>query len=280
MYSKYAVIQKIDINGKIKVFQIEKDYLNWTFEYRRKSVLSDNKDIFPIIIEDTCNIKERKPGAETGILKYQNGDIRFKDDYNVPGGFVICILGPIGYVPTMIKFKEKTPIPIGISNPYLQQNPGFLQLYSNKFIKQFAIVMLTTQNSFFSVEIIFSEKLGEYPTNKAIEYSDTFEASISLVDGEKTYITMEDIKNYCKGYERIHNIDEMLSSINEIIDILKCSLATIQRDSRLKTAKNKFETIFQKTLSMGSNIVTIADSISNQGFAYNMLKTLFRYFGQ
>lgn len=279
MYSKYAVIQKIDINGKVKIYQIEKDYLNWTFEYRRKIVLSDNKDIFPITIEDACNIKEKKPGAETSILKYQNGDIKFNDDYNVPGGFVICILGPIGYVPTMIKFREKAPIPIGISNPYIHQNPGFLQFYSNKFIKQFGIVMLTTQNSFFGVEIMFSQKLGEYPSNKAIEYSDTLEASINLIDGKKEYITLSDIKNYCSGYENIQNIDSLLNSINELINILKNPLKDKQSGNKLIIVKEKIGSIIQGTLGMGSNIVTIADSVNNHGFAYNILKTIFNYFG-
>lgn len=278
MYSRYAVIQKIDLEGKVKVFQAEKENMNWTFEYRRKAISSDNKDIFPFVIEDFVKLKERKPGAETCVYKTSDNDIRFCDDYCVPAGFVICILSPIGYVPSMIKFKEKTAIPLGLQNCSML-NPGYIQIYSNKSINQSGIVMFTTQNSFFSIGIDFSRRLDKYPSNTCAGYADTFEASVNLVDGEKTYLTLNDIQNICKGYESIHNIDEFLNAINEIVDVLKSS-SIKEKESRLKSAKEKIESIMQGTLGVGGSIVTIADSVNNQGFAYNMLKTLFGFFSQ
>lgn len=276
MYTNYAVIQKIDTDATLKIFQAEKENLNWTFEHRRKASSTEYKEIFPFVIDKSVNLIERRPGAETSIYKLKNNDIRFQDDYCVPSGFVICILGPEGYLPSMIKFREKTAIPLGSLN-YHMINPGYIQLYSNRITRQSGIILMTTQNSFFSIGIDFSLKLNEYPSNINIGYSDTFEASINLVDGKKTYITQSDIQTICKGYENIQNIDGLVDAINEIIDLMKKDSMRMDK-KKFKSAKDKIESIIQGALGAGSGIITIVDSVSNKGFAYNIIKTIFNYF--
>lgn len=276
MYTNYAVIQKIDTDANLKVFQAEKENLNWTFEHRRKASSSEYKETFPFVIDKSVNLIERRPGAETSIYKLKNSDIRFQDDYCVPSGFVICILGPKGYLPSMIKFREKTAIPLGLPN-YHMINPGYIQLYSNRFTKQSGIILMTTQNTFFSIEIDFSLKLNEYPSNINIGYSDTFEASINLVDGKRTYITQSDIQTVCKGYENIHNMDDLVDAINEIIDLMKKDSMRMD-EKKFKSAKDRIGSIIQDAIGSGSSIVTIIDSVSNKGFAYNIIKTIFNYF--
>ena len=125
MYTKFAVVQKIKATGEVLVHFAEKDYMNWTFEHRRRPTREENIDIFPFVITGPVRIDTRPPGAETRCHRGRDDVIHFSDDYGVPEGFVICIVGPEGYVPSLVKFREKTAIPI-YQNGFSNGSPGFV----------------------------------------------------------------------------------------------------------------------------------------------------------
>jgi len=45
MFTKYAVIQKIEDNGNVIVYTAEKEHMNWTFEHRRGPNPEENENI-------------------------------------------------------------------------------------------------------------------------------------------------------------------------------------------------------------------------------------------
>ncbi len=275
MYTRYSVIQKISKDSRVEVYTAERENLNWTFEHRRKPSNKENKDIFPFVITNCLEISCRNPGAETKCYRTTNDLIHFSDDYGVPEGFVICILSPQNYVPTMIKFKEKTNIPI-YQHSYINENPGYVQIYSNRITKQSGIVLMTTHNTNFGFKADFKPCNTEFPSNLQLGASDTFEASIKLSSSSVEYLTQEDIQNY------LHDIhqdiaEELLISINELVNLIKHDSDNSQKYS---TIKDKIGTIVKGIVAGGSGIVTITDSVLNHGFAYNFLQTIFSYFSK
>lgn len=275
MYTKYAVIQKIDITGKVIVYTAEKDALNWTFEHRRNVTTNDNQEIFPFVIDKNIVINKRNPGAETVSYKTQNGIVKFSDDYGVPEGFVICIIGPTNYLPSMVKFKEKTNIPIA-RNQYSIENPGYVQIYSNRITKQSAVILMTTNNCFFSFSVDFSSCSGDFPSNLRVNAADTLEASIKLQNEELDYITQQDIANICPNVSSDKQI-ELVNSVNELINLYKSNNTD---EGKFISVKNKLSSILVNTFSVGSGFITIADSVINHGMAYNLLQTLLSYFSK
>lgn len=273
MFTKYAVVQKINLNGKVLVYFAERDHLNWTFEYRRKPTREENADIFPFVIKNAPNIDERQPGAETHCFRGQDEIIHFSDDYGVPEGFVICILGPEGYVPTLIKFREKTAIPI-YQNGYANGSPGYVQLKSNKTTRQAALILMTTSSCLFGASVEFSPCLTEFPSNINVSAADTFEASIMLHSDNAEYLTQSDIQQYCLNVPSDYQV-ELLDSLNELIDIMKYSSSD---SNNILTIKGKISSIVCNLVGLGSGVVTIADSVSNHGFAYSFLRMIFSYF--
>lgn len=108
MYHEYVLVQKIQENARLKVYLAHQDCINWTYETSRMPNIKTDTPFFPLIIEDkTIQINEKSIGKETSCYKTGQKRICFSDDYSVPGGFLICITGPIGYIPTVVKFKKK-----------------------------------------------------------------------------------------------------------------------------------------------------------------------------
>lgn len=275
MYTKYAVIQKIDNSGKVIVYTAEHESLNWTFEYRRNLSTLDNKDIFPFVITNDVRINSRHPGAETICYKNTNEIIKFSDDYGVPAGFVICIIGPINYLPSMLKFKEKTNIPIN-RNQYSVENPGYIQIYSNRITKQSAVIIMTTNNCFFGFSVDFSPCINEFPSNLKISASDTLEASVKLQNEKLEYIKQQDISALYPNVSTDIQL-ELVNTINELIDLYKDNSAD---NDKLTSIITKIRTILTNFFGVGSGFITIADSVINHGMAYNLLQTLLSYFAK
>ncbi len=196
MFTKYAIVQRIESNGRVQVHFAQAEYLNWTFEYRRARNQSDNAAIFPFSISTPVSVETRPPGAETRCYRGGDAVIHFSDDYGVPEGFVICVLGPEGYVPSLVKFREKTSIPI-YQNGFSDGSPGFVQIHSNRISRQTAIIMMTTNNCLFGTSIEFSPRLDDFPAEYQIGNTSTFEASIELHRDRASFLTQQDIQNYC-----------------------------------------------------------------------------------
>ena len=85
MITKLMVIQKVNEDGKVEVFQVTSNNFQWTFENRRTKIDSDS-EFFPFGLFGDINIFKREPGAETRTYTKEN-DITFCDDSGI-------ILGP------------------------------------------------------------------------------------------------------------------------------------------------------------------------------------------
>ena len=272
MFTKYAVIQKIGDNSNVIVYTAEKEHMNWTFEHRRGPNPEENENIFPFVIRNSPFISIREAGAETKCVKL-NETICFSDDYSIPEGFVICILPPTNYLPYVVKFKGKTEMPVCRDKvPY--NNPGYVQIYSNSKIRQSAITLITTSNCFFGFTAIFKPCSENFPSNYSIGASDTFEASIKMISGEPEYLTQQDIAKYCGSLED-NTAQELLKSLNKLVELMKDNY----RDSgKFQTLKENIGRYIFDIACISSSTISIADSMANQGFAYELLHTVYAYF--
>ena len=64
MITKLMVIQKVNRDGSVEVFQVSSEYIQWTFETRRTQIETD-KEYYPFTLFGDTNILKRLPGAET-----------------------------------------------------------------------------------------------------------------------------------------------------------------------------------------------------------------------
>src|ERR1043165_2105712 len=101
MLTKLLVIQKIDENGEVNIFQTTSDYFQWAFE-SKASKSEASPEYFPFQIMGDAQIFERKPGPETETVANEN-QILFSDDYGIPEGSVIGILFPKNYILDVLK---------------------------------------------------------------------------------------------------------------------------------------------------------------------------------
>ena len=104
MLTKLLVIQKIEENGEVNIFQTRSDYFQWAFE--SKIARTDlSPEYFPFNVIGDAEVSRRKPGPETETVSKDN-QILFSDDYGVPEGTVIGILFPKNYILDVLKFLK------------------------------------------------------------------------------------------------------------------------------------------------------------------------------
>ena len=127
MLKTLLVIQKVNENGKVEIFQAFSDSrpFQWTFEPKRKPN-KDDKEYFPFTISDV-RVERRNAGPETET-RVNNNLIKFCDDYSIPDGSVIAILFPANFIPDIIKFKDNPYIPAGLAGQVSTRPPGQLQI--------------------------------------------------------------------------------------------------------------------------------------------------------
>lgn len=271
MYHNFILVQKIDENADYKVFFAAKQYVNWTYETIRKPHTKFNNPMFPLVINDKeVEIQEKPKGRETSCFKISDNRIRFIDDYGVPEGFIICVTGPVGYMPRFIKFGHKPNINM---NGYSHCNPGMFDFYVNATTKQASILVHTTQRSLFSMAIDFEKHDGSFDLHRRTNYYDAFDLTIALNAGKFEEVSKTEVRNILPGILETQS-EQIVQVMNELINHLK----TKQEESLPSNLRLNMASVFNSLLSSSSAAVTIVDSYVNNGSVGKMIKTLIEYF--
>ncbi|GET34631.1 hypothetical protein PbJCM13498_34940 [Prolixibacter bellariivorans] len=270
MITKHIVIQKIEENGTIDVFQISSDYLQWTFETRRTIEESD-KEYFPFVINGNINIIRRKAGAETKITA-QKDKIAFIDDYGLPGGFVVGILFPKNFIPDIIKFKDKPFIPVGLAGQVSTTPPGQIQILYNQLEKRCAIIMNIHYPICFGFKCIAQKVKKElFPHSEETYAEDFFDILLSREMLDVEAIKNEDLKII---NETLNETD--LNDLNESLNEILYSLKSGEKSQALSVIKN-IEGKIMNGSALAGTLTTIIDSYQNGGITEQFVGSILKY---
>lgn len=264
------VIQKINEDGKVEVFQIPSENFQWTFETRRTQIESD-KEYFPFALFGDVNIFKRQPGAETRTYLKEN-EVTFCDDYGIPGGTVIGILFPRNYIPDIIKFKDKPYIPAGLVGQVTTRPPGQVQILYNYLERRCAIIFNIHENIVFGFKCIVKFVSDEeYPRNENIIADDLFDISLSREFLKVDAITNDDLKLINEALNQA-DLTEIHHTLNELLNSVKAG-----HKEQSKTLLNKVGTLLLNGISVASSLTSIADSYKTGGIAQQFLGRVIQY---
>lgn len=270
MITRLMVIQKINEDGKVVVFQISSDNFQWTFENRRTKIDTD-KEYFPFSLFGDISVFQRQPGAETRTYLKEN-EVTFCDDYGVPGGTVIGILFPKNYIPDIIKFKDKPFIPVGFAGQVTTKPPGQIQILYNHLEKRCAIIFNIHENIVFGFKCIAKVVSDEeYPRNENVIADDLFDISLSREFLNVDAITNDDLKLI---NETLNQADfaEIHKTLNELLSSVKAG-----QKEKSKSLLNKVGTLLLNGTSVTSSLTTIADSYKTGGTAQQFIGRIIEY---
>lgn len=274
MYHNFVLVQKIQENSRLNVYFAQNDYINWTYEEFKKPTSKTDTPLFPIIIDDdNVRIKKKQVGRETSCIRVNSKKIRFSDDYSVAEGFLICITGPAGYMPTVIKFKQK---PLIMHEGFNEHIPGNFEILANKSTRQASIIMHILTRSYFGITVDFEESPKGFDRSLRTQFYDTFDMTVSLINGNIENITTTEVNQLLPVIGQDQCI-ELVTVLNELIDHMKssskCDIKSIPTD-----IKNKVSQVMNMIISSSSSIVTVVDSYHNNGFAAELIKSLVSFF--
>ena len=270
MITNLLVIQKVEEDGSVNIYQAHSQNFQWAFETDRMRTIDDN-DYFPFLIIDNVEVLVRRPGPETKTKMIDN-TISFIDDYGVPAGTVIAILPPSNFIPDIIKFKDRPYIPAGLVGQIVSSPPGQLQIVYNHLEKKSAIILHIHENQFFGVKCVFKKVHNEdFPQNDDVWLDELFDISISRELLNINKINTDDLMCFNKT---INIVD--LTEVNEILNEI---LAALKENNKEK-AQSKLSIFGQylvKTAQVGSNISKIIESLNDGGAMNNFIKQVVRY---
>lgn len=271
MFTKFLLIQKLEENGNANFHLLKSDHIQWFFENRRTQIDTD-PEYFPFIIDsDDLKIRSHPPGPETKIITKEN-EIIFADDYAVPEGFTIAILFPEGFIPDVLKFKDKPIIPVGISGQFVANAQGQFQILYNRLARRSAIVFNIHQNVCFGFKCI-AKKVSEevFPRNESIYADDFFDVIIDTQLLSIDTISNDDLKIINKTLDKI-DLEDLNNSLNEILNALK------KGDKKeAKTSLDRLGKYILNAASLGGNLTKIIDSYNEGGAPHQFIGKLLEY---
>lgn len=272
MLKTLLVIQKVNENGKVEIFQAFSDRkpFQWTFETKRKSTDTDNLDYFPFTIKG-INVEKRTPGPETET-KVNNNLIKFSDDYGVPDGSVIAILFPENFIPDIIKFKDNPYIPAGLAGQVTTRPPGQLQVLYNKIEKRCAIILHIHEKLLFGMKCI-AKKINEtdFPNNGNSMSDELFDVSISRQLLNVDTIQTKDLKiinDTLNGAD----IEDINNSLNEILETLKAN-----DKPKAQLLLSNFGKLLMNGTSVANNLTSILDSYYSGSSTFKFIGKIIEY---
>lgn len=271
MFTTHFLVQKLEEKGDANFHLLRADYIKWMFENRRAENEMDT-ELFPFII-DSENLKRSTtpPSAETTISVQEN-TIVFEDNYAVPGGFTIAILFPENFIPSVMKFKDKPIIPLGLHGQFVSIAPGQFEIFYNHFAKRSAIVFNIHQAVVFGFKCIAKKiNVEVFPESKSIYANDFFDVVIDSELLEIECITNEDLAAINQVLEK-SDLDEVRNTLNELLAALK------KGDKKeAKSSLDKFGKYVLNGTSLVGNLTKIADSFNDGGAPARLIGKLFEY---
>ncbi|KPM49266.1 hypothetical protein [Jiulongibacter sediminis] len=270
MITKLMVIQKVNEDGKVEVFQVTSDNFQWTFENRRTKIDSDS-EFFPFGLFGDINVLKRQPGAETRTYSKEN-EITFCDDYGVPGGTVVGILFPKNYIPDIIKFKDKPFIPVGFAGQFSTRPPGQIQILYNHLEKRCSIIFNIYDYVCFGFKCI-AKKISEeeFPRNESVIADDLFDITLSREFLNVETISNEDLKLINETLNQT-DITDLHKTLNELLDAVKSG-----QKEKSKSLLNRIGTLLMNGTGVASSLTTIADSYKSGGAAGQFISRIIEY---
>ena len=269
MLTKLLVIQKIEENGEVNIFQTRSDYFQWAFE--SKIARTDlSPEYFPFNVIGDAEVSRRKPGPETETVSKDN-QILFSDDYGVPEGTVIGILFPKNYILDVLKFKEQPYIPVGLNGQVVARPPGQMQIFYNQIEKQSAILLHIQERMVFGIKCLAKKIPDEiFPKNNHWTFDD-FDVTISreLLDVEIIQTKDLQIINDVIGNVDIEDINRTL---NEILSALKNG-----DKSKAKSKIGKLGESLSNGLAVTSNMTKLVDSYNVGGAVHQFIAQILKY---
>lgn len=270
MLTKLLVIQKIEENGEVNIFQAYSPNFQWTFETNRKFE-NDDKEYFPFTIIGKVKVQQRKPGSETKT-KADEKTINFIDDYGIPDGSVIAILPPKNYIPDIIKFKDNPYIPANLTGQVVTKPPGQIQILYNKIEKRSSIILHIHEKQLFGIKCLFEKVSDEnFPDNTDYWSDELFDVSISKNFLKIDVIQTEDLKIFNETIN-ITDPTEFKEILNEILDALK---SNDKEKAQSKLAK--FGKMIVSVSSVASNVEKVVESLNNGGTINEFIKQVIKY---
>lgn len=270
MITKLLVIQKIEENGEVNIFQVHSDNFQWTFETNRESENGDG-EYFPFTVIGDVKILQRKPGPETKTKAGEN-IINFIDDYGIPDGSVIAILPPKNYIPDIIKFKDNPYIPANLAGQVITRPPGQIQILYNKIEKRSTIILHIHEKQLFGIKCLFEKVRDEnFPDNTDYWSDELFDVSISKKFLNIDVIKTEDLKIFNETIN-IADLTEINETLNEILDALK---SNDKEKAQSKLAK--FGKMIVSVSNVAGNVDKIVESLNNGGAINEFIKQVVKY---
>lgn len=273
MYHDFILVQSINMHGELKVHFAQKQYINWSYEDRIGATKKTNTPMFPIILSDeSILIQEQNIGIETNCFKTTKNVIKFSDDYSIPGGFLICITGPEGYIPSLVKFKENPSIS---SRNFNKNINGYFEMKMNYTTKQASILLHILERAYFGLTVDFESAPSTFNYLKYRNLNDPFDITFSLFGGEIKNVEYSQIKNIYPELKH-EDLNELTEILNELAFYFKEN--NVQHDEERNKLKHRISKFVLNTISLTSSSVTLIDASSENGLIAKLIESMFNYF--
>lgn len=270
MQTRLLVIQKINEDGVVNVFETSSNRFQWAFE-NKKNASNFSPEYFPFIIMGDAKTTKRVPGPETETLVTID-QILFSDDYGVPDGSVIGILFPKNYIPDVLKFKEKPYIPVGLGGQaIIARPPGQMQILYNQNEKRAAIILHIHERLLFGIKCLAKKVADENFPNNSHWMFDDFDITISRELLEIDAIKTEDLKLINETINKV-DIEDINKTLNEILSTLKKGDKATAKSNIGKLTKS-----ITNGLGAAANMTKLIDSYNDGGAPKQFISQILKY---
>ena len=273
MFHNKVVIQKIELDQRVILFQNFDVTSPWTFEpYRACSEHDVHPDIFPFVFDRSVRFHTGTAGRETQVSLRKDKDLWFADDYGVPEGMLVCVLFPQSYVPEVFKFKEMVYIPVGA--PAARTSPpGHVDVHFNQASRNAAITFLIHQNTYFGFKCIAKHYAGEFPYTRSYAFADELVGTVGENAAQVT-VSREDLENFKEVFQESADLEDVAQRMNEVIALCHSR----SNNAELDSARSVLGSSLSTAIGTAGSLTTILDSYNNAGIVNRVISKLLAFF--
>lgn len=275
MLTSKAVIQKLDARtSSVRLYQNFDLHSPWSFETDHGPTPNEtNPEIFPFVFHGPDRFSEGHAGRETKLQMSASGQLMFADDYGVPGGFVIGVLFPEGYVPEVFKFKSKPFIPTGVGIGAASMSPpGHFEVFCNSQSRLAAVVFLINQPTFFGFKCIARKRSTDFPIGGERPFLNDLYATLGFAETHPIEVTADDLLNFQDRFSASADLGDVAETVNRLAELAKGG-----RHSNAEEAES-LSRRFQDSLSTTASVVQLSDSYLGNGTVATVVARLIAYF--
>jgi hypothetical protein len=274
MLNLKVVIQKIEVDQRVTLFQNFNVDTPWTFEpYHDRRPDDAHPEIFPFVFNRRVRFQTGSAGRETQVSLRENKDLWFADDYGVPEGMLIGILFPQNYVPEVFKFKEKAHIPVAAPAAAVMP-PGHIDVHFNRTSRHAAITFHTTQTTYFGFKCIARHYSDAFPYPHGYAFLDEVIGTIGQNAGQ-IIVTREDLQQFKPLFKASADLDQLAQRMNELIALCQ---SQHPNHSELGSARSALGASLDTAIGTAGSLTTILYSYNNAGIVSTVISKLLAFF--